>query len=317
MERTTLLLNRCCAKADNPTSIIPPYQGPDPGYIVAESTSGLANRLRVMAAYMYVAEHKYEGAHLVFIWEKNEACPGHFLSVFEPIDGVIFANNISRYVLDKHAKINYENSFAVFNWIMRMNNIPRNRFGLPSWAEIEYRMHSRYRPVREVMYKALSFVERYNICSSSAMHIRETDLAQHLVRQSGGRRRPSLQPFIHFVESRPLDEPVFLLTDNPITQDYFLQTFGESKILVYERMNASINRLPLVLRSSKDLLHNSSHNSSIAEDHRYTTLENTVIDVIIAAHAKNFKASPFSSLSELVTLFSRIGKQEQGWCSNG
>lgn len=54
--------------ADNPTSIIPPLPGPDPGYIIAESSSGLANRLRVMAAYMYLAEFKYGGAHLVFIW---------------------------------------------------------------------------------------------------------------------------------------------------------------------------------------------------------------------------------------------------------
>ncbi len=59
--------------ADNPTSIVPPLPGADPGYIIAESDSGLGNRLRVMAAYMYIAEYKFEGAHLVFIWDKNEA----------------------------------------------------------------------------------------------------------------------------------------------------------------------------------------------------------------------------------------------------
>lgn len=54
------------------------------------------------------------------------------------------------------------------------------------------------------------------------MHIRETDLAQHIVRKSNGRRRPNVQSFVQFVHSRPEGEPVFLLTDNPHTQDYFL-----------------------------------------------------------------------------------------------
>lgn len=123
----TLALVVLSVIADNPTSIVPPLPGPDPGYIIAESTSGLANRLRVMAAYMHIAEAQHDGAHLVFIWDITEACPGHFLSVFEPIERVIFATNASRYVLDKHSKINYENSFATFNWIMSMNNVPKNR----------------------------------------------------------------------------------------------------------------------------------------------------------------------------------------------
>lgn len=314
---------------DNPTSIIPPYSGPDPGYIIAESTSGLANRLRVMAAYMYIADYKYQGAHLVFIWDVNEPCPGHFLSIFEPIPKVIFATNISRYVLDKHAKINYENSFAVFSWIMKMNDIPKNRFGLPSWGEIEYQMHSKYHPTKEVMWKALSFVHRHNICKASAMHIRETDMKESILKTSHGRKKFSLQPFINFVESRPKDEKVFLLTDNPATQNYFLKEYP-NQILIYSSMESDIiNRLPLQIRSMKDVSHllpeldkaiaegkqlSTDNNGSVASDHRFTTLENTLIDVLIAAHAQTFKPSAFSSLSELVMMFNRIGKKDRGWC---
>jgi len=53
----------------------------------------------------------------------------------------------------------------------------------------------------------------------------------------------------------------------------------------------------------------------LAEDHRFTTLEHTLIDVIIAAHAQTFKPSSFSSLSDLVRMFEHIGKRERGWCS--
>ena len=44
-------------------------------YILAECTSGLSNRLRVLAAYMHVAEVKFS-ARLAFIWDVNSACPG-------------------------------------------------------------------------------------------------------------------------------------------------------------------------------------------------------------------------------------------------
>lgn len=44
-------------------------------YALAESSGELADRLRVLAAYMHVAEYKYN-ARLAFIWEVNEHCPG-------------------------------------------------------------------------------------------------------------------------------------------------------------------------------------------------------------------------------------------------
>lgn len=304
--------------ADNPTSIIPPLPGPDPGYIIAESDSGLGNRLRVMAAYMYIAEYKFDGAHLIFIWDKNEACPGHFLSVFEPIPKVIFATNSSRYVLDKHSKINYENSYAVFTWIMQMNNIPKSRFGAPSWGEIEYKMHSRYFPRREIMYQALMYIEHHNVCNISAMHIRQTDMALSVERKSHGRRKISIHGYMRFVESLPVDEPVFLLTDNPETQQFFLQHYGPKKILVYSLMNETINRLPLRVESQKDFpKYKSIHEpaNSTVEEHRYTTLDNTLLDVIIAAHARQFKPAIFSSLSDLVSMMGSIGKRDRGWCT--
>lgn len=315
-----LLSHLNLVRTDNPTSIVQPYDGPDPGYIIAESTSGLSNRLRVLAAYMYIGEYKFHGAHTVFIWDKTNACPGHFLSLFEPIPNVIFATNSSRYVLDKHAKIVYENSYAVFNWIMQMNNIPKSRFGLPSWAEIERRMYSRYLPNREIMQKVGQFVDRYNICNSSAMHMRTTDLD----RQMGERKRTNFQSYFKFVESRPAEERVFLLTDDPKTQRVFLNKYGGDKVLVYSEIAEAHRQPPLVLLSSSGsgkgtgngtAAASPPHATALAEDHRFTSLEHTLIDVLIAAHAKVFKPSGFSSLSDLVRMFESIGKQDRGWCS--
>ena len=145
---------------------------------------------------MWIAYAKFDGAHLAFVWDVNEACPGHFLQVFEPIPNVIFATNSSRYVLDKNAKIVYENSLAVFTWTLMMNNIPKNRHGFPKWDDIEYRMYSLYYPNREVMAKVKTFVEQYNICNASAMHLRVTDLAIHLKRK---KKEVNIDSYFHFV----------------------------------------------------------------------------------------------------------------------
>lgn len=217
--------------ADNPTAIVAPFNGSDPGYIIAESQGGLANRLRVLAAYMHIAENKFNGAHTAFIWDINDACPGHFLNLFQPISNVIFAGNNSRYVLDKHAKIVYENSMAVFTWTLQMNNIPKNRHGFPTWPQIEFNMYSRYLPLRRISHIVEKFVRRHNICNSTAMHIRTTDLERMVMkkkqkqRQGQGEKQGSLnndkfnlEPYHQLVASLAVDQTVFLMTDRQVTE---------------------------------------------------------------------------------------------------
>lgn len=302
---------------DNPTSIVKPYSGPDPGYILAESDGGLANRLRVLAAYMYIGEYKYEGAHLAFIWDLNSACPGHFLEIFQPIKSVIFATNSSRYVLDKHAKLVYENSWAVFPWIMQMNDIPKQRYGLPTWSQIEYSMYSRYIPTPRVMDRVLNYVVQHEICQCSAMHIRLTDLSTHLART---KKAINVQAYYDFVDSRPQEEAIYLLTDNPVTQKAFLDKYGPKKILVYSQIasqQSSYDPLGVVKTGGKynNASLSSSSGGSLPEDHRYTSLEHTLIDVLIASHAQTFKGSMYSSLTDLVNMFRQIGKKDRGWCN--
>ena len=262
--------------ADNPSSIVRPYDGPDPGYIIAESNGGFANRLRVLASYMYIGMSKFHGAHLVFIWDNNEACPGHFLSVFEPIKSVIFATNMSRYVLDKKAKIVYENSFAVMSWILSQNDIPKNKFGFPTWREIEYKMYSRYFPTREIMLKVKEFVKHHGICNASAMHLRTTDLDLVM----GERKKLNVKSFVKFVESRPMGEKIFILTDHPDTQKLFIDRFGD-RVVYYQEIAGADRQLPLEIRSDAVPTLNTS---TLPAEHRFTSLEHTAIDVLIAAH---------------------------------
>ena len=56
------------------------------------------------------------------------------------------------------------------------------------------------------------------------------------------------------------------------------------------------------------------NNKLLTDDHRFTSLEHTLIDVLIAAHSKNFKPGIYSSLSDLVSMFGNIGKKDRQWC---
>lgn len=278
--------------------LVPPIDGPDPGYIMAGCPDGLGNRLRVLAAFMHIAEWKYSNAQLVFDWDVNSACPGHFLNLFEPMHQVTFIANSSRYIFDKHAKVIYSQSSATLRWIMQANHVPKNRPGYLSWGDIERRMYSRFIPRRHFIEIAKAFVVKHSICNGSVIHMRMTDLDKRL----HPAHRQSLQKHMWYVESRPKEEKIFLMTDEAKVQTAFLKEFGEDKVVIYDKINATIAKDKVV---------------KLPDDHRFTSLEHTFIDVLIAAHARHFMMAPYSSLSELVRVFEAIGKQQLGWCSPG
>lgn len=174
-----------------------------------------------------------------------------------------------------------------------MNGIPRNRFGQLTWAQAERKMYSRFTPNREVMDEVNQYVLRHNICNISAMHIRTTDLSRLLANHK--KKPQSLEPYFRFVEGVPSDEPVFLITDSPDTQQTFIDKYGQQKILVY----SLISRLG---DSNRGNMHHHGHHhadhrennvhrkmvpvniSALPDDFRFTSLQHTLVDVLIAAH---------------------------------
>jgi hypothetical protein len=124
-----------------------------------------------------------------------------------------------------------------------------------------------------------------------------TDLAARLEKK---KKSINIDSYFKFVEAKPKHEKVYLLTDNHDTQKLFLDKYGD-QIIVYER----------IPKFNPDKL-----SQPIEEDHRFTTIEHTIIDVLIASHSKNFKPAIFSSLSDLVRMFSHIGRRDRGWCKH-
>ena len=141
----------------NPTAVIPAYPGPDPGYVIAASSAGLSNRLRVLASFLWVTENSFDGAHLVFVWDVNEACPGHFLELFEPIDNVIFATSESAISLYKDAFVVDNSSTQTMRAILLDFNVT------VSHTAIQKHMYSKLLPNKQIMYKATKFIDAHNI----------------------------------------------------------------------------------------------------------------------------------------------------------
>jgi hypothetical protein len=298
--------------ADNPTAIVKPYDGPDPGYIIATSDGGLANRLRVLVAYIYVGQHRFDGAHLVFVWNINDACPGHFLQFFHPIDRVIFTDPASAIALYPRAKKIY----APTRWPLKSIFI-EFRIPLKLHAQIEEELYEKIKPTKWIMQKVDDYVKRHDICNHSAMHIRATDMEVML----GTKRSPgNLERRFWFIEGQPKDTKVFLSTDSPVIQQKALTQFPD-KILIYERISSASEQKPLtswasevagVVKPAESFVY---ENKTLPLEHRFTSLESALIDLLIAAHAKQFKGSPYSSYSELIDLYRKIGRERWGWCA--
>jgi hypothetical protein len=161
------------------------------GYIVAESDGGLSNRLRVLISHMYLAEILHNKAHLLFIWDVNEACPGHFLESFKPIPSVTFAT--SSLQIDQHQTINpiLNNSTVAINTansnstqhILLRNALkvyPKSRDGFEQtmlnydvnvivkkfkWWKIQLRLWEHIVSTREIERKVEDYVALHHICN--------------------------------------------------------------------------------------------------------------------------------------------------------
>ena len=144
------------------------------GYIIAESDGGLSNRLRVLISHMFLAEVLHNNAHLVFIWDINEACPGHFLQIFKPIPQVTFSasdslsadsnQSITNNFLAKNALKVYPKSRDGFEQTMLaydVNYIVKRRF----WWNIQLRLWEYIVPTRELEEKVEDFVRDHNVCN--------------------------------------------------------------------------------------------------------------------------------------------------------
>lgn len=256
---------------------------------------------RVLAGYLFVARTVFN-ADLLFVWDVNVECPGHFLELFKPIEGVAFISNSSRVALDPSAKAIFPNTANRFETTMAQNGISKKG---GHWSKSELHIYREFLPTDEITTVVNDYIVQHVITNSSAMHLRQTDMYLHL----NVRQRASYESYYKFVNTRPDDEKIFLMADNPTGQKKIIDKYGD-RILVYSVIEdvRNVTITPsTILGNPKNLnLVVDSPTNTLPLGYRFTSLKHTLYDILISANAKVFKGSPYSSLSDAVNIFRKV-----------
>jgi hypothetical protein len=226
-------------------------------------TCGLANRIRTLLGYLWLAEKT--GEELGVFWQIGDDCNGHFLDLFRPLERVTFIESSNETKIDFKGQLGFH---AILESHLRS-------YGLDSSIDQEQkRMYRKLEPLPRIREKADLFCEKNRIPSCIGLHIRRAD---HEGLAKSVRLFSADDDFINFIRNKPECEGVFIATDNKETQDRFRALYGRRAIFYTN------------LVSSRQL--------------RQSTLEEALIDILICARCRCFKGSGYSSYSDLIEIF--------------
>lgn len=167
--------------------------------IVVLLRHGLANRLRTIVGYLYVAERL--GKRIQFHWDINDKeCNGSWEDIFEPLSIITSRSPLPRDSYD----------FVGQNTVDRIikNYFPndnRATYSSPWIREIEIEYYSRFRIRPEIITRVNEIVPKE---SFAAVHIRRTD---HTILAKEAGKYTSFEKFDEFLSSYKL---AYLATDS-------------------------------------------------------------------------------------------------------
>jgi hypothetical protein len=253
--------------------------------VIAECDGGLSNRVRVMIFYSYYSRWKYDGAGLFFVWEVNDACPGHFLDIFEPVQGVTFISKAEADSMESDVSVlRFRPSRDSVEILVKrfITNIGQYRIWDIGLRKITLRDH--------IQRKVYGYVVANDICNVYGIHVRRTDLHDGL-----DSMRKLTYPTIFRTISKlnVTGITLFLATDNAATQARFefhyevREPERVSKLLVYRRIDG-------------DAVNKKLQSGNYSSEFRHTDLETAVIDLYILSYTKHFTRGLYSSFSEWV-----------------
>lgn len=178
------------------------------------------------------------------------------------------------------------------------------------WLMAERQAYRKFIPTREIQKKVGDYVLKHNIENCSAMHLRQTDM--HLILKPA--QRATLESYDRFIDTRPINENIYLMTDNPAGQKRHVDKYGD-RILFYSRIlplnNTVIGGNPKINLQKNLLRDKNDKKTFLPSSYRFTSLEHTLIDILISSHALIFKGSPFSSLSDLVNIYRHFLREDK------
>ena len=181
-------------------------------------THGLSNKLRTLMGYLWVAEQCQQ--ELNIYWHIDHACNGHFLDIFQPIDGVNFVE------FENESEVDFR-GYSTFEQILYQHNY----LDVNIYQE-QKRMYTKLHPLPHIQEKVSAFCETNSIPTSIGIHIRRTD-HENLARTNQAFSTDDL--FINFIQNNPDSGGVFIATDNRETQNVFVSLYG-ARVLFYNHI---------------------------------------------------------------------------------
>lgn len=179
--------------------------------------SGLCDRLRVI--FSFQNPMRRQGRELMVCWKPNDACPGHFLDVFEPIPGIHFTEDPTSVDWDDNRGDE--------------NNDPR----------MKYLLHD-LQP-QPFLWDRIAMVRQQLQPDYIAVHVRRTDKLQ----TETANELTTDAEFFRFCDHRRRGaEKLFLACDNAETQAQFQTRYPEHLVVA-----APIN--PTTALRQTDLTH--------------------------------------------------------------
>jgi hypothetical protein len=118
---------------------------------------------------------------------------------------------------------------------MMQHDIPQDKPGLLPFGTIELINYGKLKPLARIIKKANDFTLKNHICNCSSVHRRKTDLHE-LIRP---KLRSNAEHYYKFIDMRPEEENIFLMTDNRNTQILFIEHYRKSQYKETAQSNGS------------------------------------------------------------------------------
>jgi hypothetical protein len=183
-------------------------------YISIFARDGLNNKIRVMLAYLYVAN--VENKKLRIIWIKDEQCPDNFDNLFEPINNIefIYTETIPKDIIDYN-----------IGWT------PEDRY-------LKNNYYKYLKPVKSIQ-NDIDNIKNLLKNDYISCHIRRTDIVT-LKNYFGSHFNMNLDTeYITFIDQYPKNLNIYIATDNQDTQQKFIDIYGDR--IIYKKIDKTNN----------------------------------------------------------------------------
>ena len=228
------------------------------GSIVVNIKYGLANRLRALVGFIYVARHTNK--KLKIYWEKDSACNEYYSNLFQshPEFVVIETDDVPLYIM-KNAKTT---NTIIKSYLGKDHKIDTTEVN---------KIRCTLKPIKTIQDEIHNFSSKHKIVDRIGLHIRKTDLA---IKYKDNKEMQF--DFHEYIQNNP-DEQFFLATDNRVTQQEYIKKYPK-QIVVYKEI-----AIP-----TEELVGNARH----------TPISDALVDIELLARCKKIVKTPGSSYSE-------------------